>query len=210
MICIAKYRLIMALKARTLHHLKRFNTLAMTPAPQKRGKTETLSLRLDPKTKFALDFIVRIKGQSITTVVERALKEAASDVRLDGNSESQSWSNFWDPSEGVRALNLISNEHYPTTYEEDELREFTKTHWEFFYSSEKCVLPRRSYVDVLWNSIDVYLETWINKKSTDYWAAGNLMKKALADADLASPAWPRVIPKKAPKEAYDLNDDIPF
>jgi hypothetical protein len=51
----------------------------MSPAT-KRAKTETLSLRLDPKTKFMLDFLARVQGQSITTVVERAVAKVAADV----------------------------------------------------------------------------------------------------------------------------------
>ena len=63
------------------------------------GKTQSLSLRLDPKTKFTLDFMARIRGQSITTVVERAIKEAAKNVgvgveQLEGPNQLRIWSDF--------------------------------------------------------------------------------------------------------------------
>ena len=75
--------------------------LAM-PEP-KRTKTESLSLRLDPKTKFILEFVARINGQSITTVVERAIKRASEDVGIApkwdnrGNElEIRNWTTYWD------------------------------------------------------------------------------------------------------------------
>src|SRR5215469_18155276 len=95
--------------------------LAM-PEP-KRTKTESLSLRLDPKTKFILEFVARINGQSITTVVERAIKRASEDVGIGpkwdnrGNElEAKNWTTYWDPSDGVRTLKLISDPEYPTSY----------------------------------------------------------------------------------------------
>ncbi len=43
-------------------------------------KAMALLLRLDPKTRFILELTARIKGQSITTVVERAIKETATSL----------------------------------------------------------------------------------------------------------------------------------
>lgn len=185
--------------------------MARTPAsppPTKRGKSETLSLRLDPKTKFALEFVARIRGQSITTVVERAIKSAASDVRIESSAESQDWMNYWDASDGVRTIKILKSGQYPTTYEEDELIEFTECNWEFFYHSSASGSPRRVYIDIIWPDIDEYLAIWRSKRHADYWAAGHAMKAALVKANVASPDWPRGT--KAQKESYDLNDDIPF
>ena len=41
----------------------------MPPKKERGTKTETLSLRLDPKTKFILEFVARINGQTLTTVI---------------------------------------------------------------------------------------------------------------------------------------------
>lgn len=97
---------------------------------EKKGaaKTMTLSLRLDPKTRFILEFMARIKGQSITTVVERAIKEAADGLRIGPQYDEQgnvdyepTWADFWDASEGVRTLRLLNNPAYPTTFDEETL-----------------------------------------------------------------------------------------
>jgi hypothetical protein len=176
----------------------------------RRAKTETLSLRLDPKTKFIVDFIARLRGQSITTVVERAIKDAADAEEMQIVSQRgerviyRRWSEFWDPSEGVRALKLIAESKYPTTFEEDELRQFTMSHWQFFYADATGLQPRRAYVDVLWPHVESVLTHWRETKSTDYWSAGEMMKSILKNARLAPPDnWP---PVKRPAD----DDDIPF
>ena len=158
------------------------------------AKTQTLSLRLDPKTRFVLEFVSRVRGQNITTVVERAIKEAAGQVVLEpGRSETfddrPNWSDVWDPSEGVRVLKLLSDDRYPSTFEEDELRDFTSAHSEFFYAGKDQ--PHGPYVDILWPSIDQFLSTWRITKTSDYWAAGRAMVHALRTAKVSAPEWPR-------------------
>ena len=198
----------------------------MPAEKQPRAKTLTLSLRLDPKTKFILDFVARIKGQSITTVVERALKETADGLGIGpkwddrGNETHQpTWSDFWDASEGVRTLRLVNHPGYPTTFDEDELKAFTLAHWQFFYLDQRGQEPKRGFTEILWPRIDHYLEIWREKKSSDYWAAGEAMKADLAAARVATPDWPpqttakpapAAPPPAAPAPASDLDDEIPF
>jgi len=184
-----------------------------------RSKSQTLSLRLDPKTRFILDFVSRVRGQTITLVVERAIKEEADRVEIGpsrnhNNNElpQDRWSDFWDPDEGVRTLKLIAHSHYPTSLEEDEIRRFTLEHWEFFYTTREGTIPRRAYVNILWPRIDKYLEIWREKKTTDYWAAGELMVKDLSAARIEGPQWPRTSQKStAPRRfSRDLDDEVPF
>ena len=168
----------------------------------RRAKTLTLSLRLDPKTKFIVEFIARIRGQSITTVVERAIKETADNLTIGGVYDDRghlehasTWSDFWDPEEGVRMLKLFSEHDYPTTFDEDELKGFASAHRPFFYTDAHGSQPRRATVEILWPNIDKYLAIWRDKKRSDYWAAGEAMKADLAAARLAAPEWP---PKASP------------
>lgn len=190
-------------------------------APEIRAKTQTLSLRLDPKTRFILEFMSRVRGQSITTIVERAIKDAADKTGIGptqdfrGNEIEQIlWSDFWDPDEGVRNLKLIANTNYPTIYSEDEIRRFTIDHWEFFYTSSSADTPLRHSVSVLWPKIQSYITMSRETKSEDYWAAGKKMVEDLARAKLKAPIWPRLNkppePKKPTSFARDLDDEVPF
>ncbi len=175
----------------------------------KRSKSETLSLRLDPKTKFMLDFMSRVQGQSITTVVERAVQKVAAGVSVaDYNSDDRTWATFWDASEGVRTLNLLGDANYPTNFEEDELLSFAQTHWPFFYATDRATTPRRAFVDVLWPKVDDYLNLWREKRQSNYWAAGEAMRAELEAARIVAPEWP--IKSKSEPVFYDLNNDIPF
>lgn len=179
----------------------------------KRAKTETLSLRLDPKTKFMLDFMSRVQGQSITTVVERAVHKVAAEVSLSPfEHDGKTWSSFWDASEGVRTLNLLAEPSYPTNFEEDELLAFAKTHWPFFYTSDRATTPRRPFVDILWPKIEVYLGLWRDQRQTNYWASGEAMRADLEAARVAAPEWPTNSKPKPPRESFsaDLDDEIPF
>jgi hypothetical protein len=164
--------------------------------PQKKdrgAKTETLSLRMDPKTKFILEFVARINGQTLTTVVERAIRSSCDAVRV-GESESDvgfNWKHFWDPDEGVRTLSLLAYKKYPSTYDEDELLRFTIEHWEFFYRYSNAMDPRHDYVQILWPKIEEYRRTWIKHRESDYWVAGKAMAADLSAAKITPPAWPR-------------------
>ena len=189
----------------------------MADEKRRAAKTKSLSLRLDPKTKFILELVARIKGQNITTVVERAIKETADQVRLGpewderGNIiEGPNWQDFWDPNEGVRTLKLLSDVHYPTTFDEDEVQVFIIAHESFFYTDQRSKHPRRAYVEILWPSIGRYLEIWREKKSEDYWAAGEAMKADLSAARVAPPSWPPKAKPKVQTEGGDLDDEIPF
>jgi hypothetical protein len=179
-------------------------------------KTETLSLRLDPKAKFILEFVSRINGQTITTIVERAIRSSADDIRLSAEefSPGPNWEYFWDPHEGVRTLKLLAYSTYPSTFDEDDLRSFTEAHKEFFYLPDTDpAKPNRAFLQVLWPKIDEYRRVWLDNIDCDYWAGGRAMVADLTSAKIKPPTWPRTPSKPpAPKVAARGNDfdEIPF
>jgi uncharacterized protein (DUF1778 family) len=178
----------------------------MPPKKDRGSKTETLSLRLDPKTKFILEFVARINGQTLTTIVERAIRASCDQVKIETMfGVTQNWQHFWDPEEGVRTLRLLASDGYQSTYDEDDLRSFTETHWEFFYTSEELLTPKRSFVEVLWPKIDEYRQIWRQQRESDYWAAGRTMAEDLGKAQLKAPLWPRpASPPQSQKPAVAL------
>src|SRR5665213_3703844 len=104
---------------------------------KKRGvKTESLSLRIDPKTKFVLEFVVRVKGFRITDVIEKAIRAYAEESLIGGDdygNNGKNWLHYWHPEEGMRTIRLLMDEEVQTSFEEDELRAFLKQHGEFFF-----------------------------------------------------------------------------
>lgn len=186
-----------------------------TDPKRKSVKSETLTIRLDPKTRFMLEFISRLRGQTITTVVERAISDAADRAEVEFGNRQATWREFWNVSDGVRALNLARVPALYPTYEEEKLFSFAMEHRIFFMapSFDNEYVPSDKYMDLLWPKIKEYQDLWDRTKHTDYWAAGEEMKRDILNANVQPPAWPPRSPissKNTDEKPNTPNDDIPF
>ncbi|WP_157783880.1 hypothetical protein [Sinorhizobium fredii] len=185
----------------------------MARSSARAGKTEMLTIRLDPKTRFLLEYVARRNGQTITTVVERAILTAASSNPIPAPGEYDpdiTWQDIWDVSEGVRKLRMARIPELFPTYEEEHRLAFAREHWPFFYTgrdSEKLITP---YVDVLWPRIDEFLQMHEDGRAKDYFAAGTAMQQALREANLKAPEWPVAEKPKPPKSTPLDDSEIPF
>ena len=176
-----------------------------------RTKSQTLSLRLDPKTRFVLEFLAKLKGQNITTVVEDAIRRAAADHPVNPlDQEIRTWKDFWDVNDGVRTMRMLADREMPSDYEDDELRDFIAAHIEFFSETFELSNPDRINLTVLWPNIEDYVAKWRESKRTNPWAAGAMMVEALIEAEIKPPQWPRKTKHPPPPKAKELNDKIPF
>lgn len=92
-----------------------------------------------------------------------------------------------DADDGVRTLLLLNCDTYPTSFEEDDLREFTNAHYHFFYSRGG---PDRMRVEILWPKVEHYYQLWQRRREGDYWAAGKEMTADLEAAKMTAPMWP--------------------
>jgi hypothetical protein len=187
----------------------------------KRGaKTESLSLRIDPKTKFVLEFMVRVKGFRVTDLIEQAIKSYAEQTTVGGDFNgdgAKSWMYYWHPEEGVRIINMITDRNLNTSFEEDEIVDFINQHEEFFFDgSTNNRKPLPVFIQTLWPKISEYLDHWRENKSTDRWATGKLMLEAIKTAGMRGPDWPRMTkttppaPKPRGPAKPELDDEIPF
>ena len=188
------------------------------------ARTEALTIRLDPKTRFMLEFVARLRGQTITTVVERAIAAAADAAavkkidRRTGNEYEDTWRDYWDVIDGVRALKLATESTLHPTYDEERRLAFAKKHWPFFYTSSSCEHLRSGYIEILWPRIDEFIQIGEEQKASDFFAAGKAMKQAISDAGVVAPDWPvkaeggfRRPSANAPAfEPGGMDDDIPF
>lgn len=103
-------------------------------------KTETLTLRLDPKIKYTIELMARIKRQSITSVIETAIEAAAFEldtpVLVEGKRETWSLSNavseFWSTDQVARFINLCAFMPELLTYDEQRIWETIKSTPEFW------------------------------------------------------------------------------
>lgn len=173
-------------------------------------KSETLSIRLDPKIRFVLEFLSRAKGQSLTTIVERAITDSGEDYKARSeDGDDVGWRDLFSVSDGVRALNLAGVPSLYPTFEELRRLAFVREHWPFFYTGMTMVMFREPYLDILWPNIDDYIEIHEKRKSGgEYWAASDAMRDALAAARLKPPEWP--ISEAARSFENDMDSEIPF
>ena len=185
-------------------------------AEKARGtKTLSLSIRLDPKTRFVLEFMARMRGQSMTTVVERAVAEAADGVTVGGDWDPQSretvgerkWSDFWDVSEGIRFIKLVADRKVPTTFDEDEILQFVRFHIEFFSEFNDLDDLDRANIELLWPNIEDYVNSWRERRHSDIWAAGQIMADDLSKAGLEPPDWPRGTKTPPPSKLSAINEE---
>ncbi len=167
----------------------------MAKAPTKGKKTETLSLRLDPKIKFILDYTVRVTGMSITGAVERAIQAYAAQM----GDKAPSWEDIWDVSEGVRTLRMLATPGVPTTFEDDDLIRFVSRHWVYFYHKAPQHQAQNEwplvieYVDALWPKIHEYIELWRKSDKSEYGSkVAQMMTDDLSESGLNPPDWPGV------------------
>lgn len=189
-------------------------------------KSESLTIRLDPKTRFMLEYVARLRGQTITTVVERAISLAADAATISrenpfsNETDTKSWRSFWDVNEGVRALKIARESELHPTYEEERRLDFARKHWPFFFTTSDCIHLMPAYIEILWPRIDEFIETQEAHRSDDFFAGGKAMQQALKDANVKAPEWP-VQPKpmttgRRPSQAAPafesggIDDDIPF
>ncbi|TPJ52738.1 hypothetical protein [Mesorhizobium sp. B2-6-4] len=181
------------------------------------AKSQTLTIRLDLKTKFMLEFVSRLRGQNITTVVERAVATVAGAETIPRGGQFEpdlTWQALWSVSEGVRTLRVADVPELFPTYEEERRLAFAKEHWPFFYTNRGCRVLQQFYVDVLWPRIEDFISLHEAKRHENYFGAGQAMQEALRAAKLQAPEWP-VKPEPAtpptPKTSgRDLDDEIPF
>jgi len=170
-------------------------------------KTESLTIRLDPRTRFMLDFLGRHRDQTITKVIERAVEKFAEDtdnrVHPAGfeSVTELGWRDYWHPHEGVRAIKLAVLGGLRPTAEEERLREFVRAHEPFFaqynhYEAEDGVFDGAEYefknesIAVLWDRIDAFIDLWEQTRPTDRYAAGSAMRECLEAAGVPAPEWP--------------------
>lgn len=175
-------------------------------------KSESLTIRLDPKMRFALEFVARLKGQTITKVIERSVMDAAdrSYIEDENHNIEANWLSYWDVNEGVRAIKLALDQRTHPTFEDEEMLDFVKTHWNFFSASPDLLKLRRQNIEVLWPSMPQLLDLWRETKTSDRHAVDHVMVQLLESAGLHKEDWS--IPSEPEKRTYssDLDDEIPF
>lgn len=171
-------------------------TFRRKPGRRDRGsrKTESLTLRLDAKTKFQLDLVSRVRGESITAFIQAQARTAAEELRFSREGFGQyDWSVFWHPHEGVRAVLWVLLSKDNLTNEERLLREFVDAHREFFLQSSSRTVgdsssllpqPAVSQIEALWPRLGEFVEAWETTRLREPEKVRTEMQLLLAEAEV--------------------------
>lgn len=179
--------------------------MAIERKRKKPQKSESLTIRLDPKMRFALEFVARIKGQTITKVIERAVIEAADRANIDDDNgyDKLNWHSYWDVNEGVRTIHLAQDSRTHPSFEEEEMLDFIKFHWRYFSYDRLLRSLDREKIEVLWPHMSEIMDLWRETKSTQRNSASWLMNNILADAGIKQK-------EKSESPEDSIGDEIPF
>jgi predicted transcriptional regulator len=66
----------------------------MSKGTQNSRKTESVTVRLDPKVRFALELLSRVEHRSVTGVVQAALESRFRNATIDGEEDGQTVQDF--------------------------------------------------------------------------------------------------------------------
>lgn len=170
----------------------------MSSKKQKLNKTQTLTIRIDDKTRFQLEFAARITGMTITTFVERAVRDSVQNIEVQyipkkeeelSSNQYYTWYSFWDPDESIRTITLLNtpeiSEKY-TSYEEDQFIAFLRYHWMFFAKNQRLHKESlsREHLNALWPHLEELSKTWYESRSENMNCVEAELVTLLASANL--------------------------
>lgn len=100
----------------------------MKKQPQKRNKAGAFTLRLDPKTRFAVDLLARKRKRPMTSVIEWALDLAIKDrenglfEKSEGDGKPKNiLDDVWDTDEADRFVKMALNYPHFLNFDEERL-----------------------------------------------------------------------------------------
>jgi len=135
--------------------------------PRRITRPIPISMKVDEKFDFALEFAAKRAGKTKTQMIEESVLAAVKDT---------GWEAFWHPSKGVRELMWLR--FGPRSGSDDLLWDFISEHESIFF---KDLAPRVPVIDVLWSDINMYMDVWNKTKGTpDRERAAKLMNQAVA------------------------------
>ncbi len=113
--------------------------MAIKPKKSGSAKTESVTIRLNPRLRFGLELLARKQRRSTTSVIEWAIDQALEREDFSINNESASGvdatNNIWDVFDSDRLVKLAI--YYPQllTYEEEVTWKIIREIKEFWYGN---------------------------------------------------------------------------
>jgi hypothetical protein len=150
-----------------------------------RPKEFQTTVRLDDATKFATEWIARVKGYSLIAAYRHAITIYAESLEWKGKDLHD----FFHPSEAVRWCRMLIA-GVPLDDSETRRGEFVLAHKPFFFVKHgKEWIANEQTIAVLWPHVDYHADHWFKRREVDAWATGEKMADVLKDAKCIPPPW---------------------
>ncbi len=125
------------------------------------NRSQVVTVRLDPKLKFAAELAARKQRRTISSFIEWAVEEAVSKVEVaEKVNMNKVMNKVWDVEEADRFVKLALNFPELLTYEEEklwkEIRDYPKF-WEGTHGAENHSEINENYA--FWGLIQINWET---------------------------------------------------
>lgn len=183
----------------------------------KLSRTETITIRLDPKMRYLADLASRIHRRTLSSYVEWAINESFSGVILPNSKTSIATDaeRLWDVDEPDRFVYLASKYSSLLTHEEQKLWKLIREYellWEGVYDEDGVHFLDKSNPDHLrmqllrerWELFQSIARNDARPSALQQWEIDNA-----PTAPTRSKSIPKTTTKTAPTAAVDNFDDFP-
>lgn len=175
-------------------------------------KTEALSIRIDPRSRYGLELLARLQRRSTTGVVEWVLQEAFKQEVFDNSDMNQSplhledaLNDLWQVNEVERLVALAISKPQLLTFEESRVWKVLKDTAAFWKNHQYQEFKAFRWLEILpqWEKIGPLLSEAVERNIVRGFTEDELRA---ADVRLSS-----VRPSRQPPPMDDFaDDDIPF
>lgn len=107
--------------------------------------TISVSLRIDPKTKYLIDLLARDQKRTITGVIEWAIERAAAQERFDNDSNTfydEVIDDLWSTDESIRLITLALSKPSLLDYDQTRIWETIQASPDFWRISNPGSAPK--------------------------------------------------------------------
>ena len=138
-------------------------------------RSQVVTVRLDPKLKFAAELAARKQRRTLSSFIEWAIEQAVSEVKVtsyngDEKSVLEATREIWDVSEAQRFLNFANNYSELLNYDEERLIKlifltpyFAETFAADPENETSVGIIRAEKIDKYWELLNKYVSGEINR-----------------------------------------------
>lgn len=163
--------------------------------------TTSISLEIDDKIKFQLEFATRVTNLPLSKFIEIAIKKSVNELSLskvlqtndDDNIDLHSeislvknWLSYWGNEEGISMVSLLTCELMQdyTSAKDDQISLFILNHWNYFGMDENLENLSQIHCNIIWPHLEKIVDEYLDNNIIDTNYGAKKLSKVLKDNNL--------------------------